>query len=84
VGEGLSYAFSIPAVERSLHNEYFDVEHNTSKLMNYLMFELSFAVPKTKHWHIFTRIHHRSGVFGLFNDATDGSNVLAIGTRYDF
>jgi hypothetical protein len=45
------------------------------------MLELEFALPDARHWSVITRIHHRSGAFGLFNGVTGGSNALAFGVR---
>jgi len=73
-GEGLSYATEIPLLETDECDE-------TSNLLNYLMLELSFNIPQKSSWDIFSRIHHRSGVFGLFNNVTEGSNVVCIGLR---
>ncbi|NLV23577.1 MAG: hypothetical protein GXY54_02185 [Deltaproteobacteria bacterium] len=77
VGEGLSYATRTPAIEE----EQYD---NTSKFLNYLMFELEFTSPKPSPWSGFFRIHHRSGVNGLFNDVRGASNALAVGLKYTF
>jgi len=76
VGEGLSYATEVPRLE---------IEHNdkSHRLLDYLAFELSFSPPQHREWALVTRIHHRSGVFGLFGQR-EGSNVLAAGVRYRF
>jgi hypothetical protein len=77
VGEGLSYASEDPEIELEKHDR-------TSKLLNYLMFELAFVVPRQPQWTLFARIHHRSGVFGLFDGMSGGSNVVGGGLRYAF
>ena len=77
VGEGLSYATRTPAIEKKQHDD-------TSKLLNYLMFELEVTTPKPSHWSGFFRIHHRSGVDGLFNGVRGASNALAVGVKYTF
>jgi hypothetical protein len=77
VGWGLSYATEIPALEAELHD-------NTSQLMNYLAFEVAFTLPEYREWTLVTRVHHRSGIFGTFNDANEGSNFFALGLRYHF
>lgn len=79
LGEGLSWATEIPELEEELGQD----EH-TSQLLNYLLLELTWAAPSWKHWSFVTRLHHRSGVFGLFDDVVGGSNVLTVGVRYDF
>ena len=77
-GEGLSYAAHIPSLERELQKA--DVSH----FMNYLMFELTMALPKWKNESLFFRIHHRSGMFGMFGGADGGSNLLVFGLRLGF
>jgi hypothetical protein len=82
VGEGFSYATSVPAVERDLHGEVVGLDNKTSKLLNYLMVEAAFGLPSYPKWNLIFRVHHRSGVFGLFNDVHGGSNTIGIGLRY--
>jgi hypothetical protein len=78
VGEGVSFASTIPDIERQRSPD------KTSKLLNYLMFELELAPPGEDAWSVFTRIHHRSGVQGLYNGVSKGSNLLGVGVRYRF
>ena len=66
IGEGVSYASSVPAIEEERS------PNETSKLLNYLMFELELAPPNQNHWSVVTRIHHRSGVHGLYNGVSLG------------
>ena len=84
VGEGLSYATRVPAVEENLHMETFGFEYRTSTLLNYLMFEMAFSLPQYRQWQLVARIHHRSSVFGLLADSNSGSNTLGVGIRYEF
>jgi hypothetical protein len=77
IGDGLSYASDIPVLET-------DECEETSRLLNYLMVEFSFEIPKKASWDLFIRVHHRSGIFGLFNGVTEGSNLLGAGVRYKF
>ncbi len=77
VGEGLSYATDDPEIEVEKHDR-------TSQLLNYLMFELAAVVPHRPQWTLFARVHHRSGVFGLFDGVKGGSNVVGAGLRYAF
>jgi hypothetical protein len=76
VGEGLSYATEVPRLEKENNGK-------SHHLLDYLTFELSFSPPQHREWALVTRIHHRSGVFGLFGQR-EGSNVLAAGLRYRF
>ena len=77
VGEGLSYATEISEIEGKRHDK-------TSKLLNYLMFEFEFTLPRLPDWSLLTRIHHRSGVFGLFDGVRGASNACGVGLRYRF
>jgi len=78
VGEGLSLATEISVSEEKYHGD------KTSKFLNYLMFEFDFALPDEPRWSLVTRLHHRSGVFGLFNGVHGASNALGMGIRYHF
>jgi hypothetical protein len=73
VGEGISYATEVPELEQ---------EAGASQWLNYLLFEVTFALPKYPEWAIVGRIHHRSGFFGAL--APNGSNVVAAGIKYRF
>lgn len=75
-GAGVSWASEVPALEQAdLSND------TTNQWLNYLLLELTAGIPDS-HWSLVTRIHHRSGVFGLFGHS--GSNVLEAGIRYRF
>ena len=76
VGVGLSWATEIPALEKAD-----PANSDNSQLLNYILCEVTFAVPESS-WSLVTRIHHRSGVWGLFGHS--GSNVLEAGIRYRF
>lgn len=77
VGEGFSYATKKPEVE--IMND-----GKTAKFLNYLGFELDFAVPGAPNYSFFTRLHHRSGIFGLIDGVHGGSNALGAGFKYSF
>jgi hypothetical protein len=77
IGEGLSYASVKPKIE-------LDKLGHTSNLLNYLMFEWEFQVPRHDQWSVFTRIHHRSGIYGLINNVSGGSNMVTWGIRIRF
>lgn len=74
LGEGISYASDIPPDESDKEKQ--------SRWLNYLLFELEFAPEFTAGVSFFGRIHHRSGVGGLFSGVHGGSNVLSLGLRY--
>lgn len=78
IGDGLSYAFSTPYLEPRR-----DPDHETSRrLLNYLMVEIEFVLPIIPKWSTFIRVHHRSGVYGLFGGVAGGSNFIGGGIRF--
>jgi len=79
VGNGISYATRDPEFEE---NEADD--NVTVQTLYYLMLELVFALPGDSHWGVFTRVHHRSSVFGLIDGAFAASNYVCAGLRYKF
>jgi hypothetical protein len=76
IGEGLSWATQIPALEKAD-----PTNSENSQLLNYILIEVTFAVPDSP-WSLVSRIHHRSGVWGLLGHS--GSNILEAGIRYRF
>jgi hypothetical protein len=76
IGDGLSYVSRVPDQEEEDNDD-------TNKLLNYLMLEATLALPSYPQWQLLYRIHHRSGVYGLFGD-NSGSNVIGVGLRYHF
>lgn len=74
IGDGFSYAFEKPQIELD--------KQKTSKILNYLMAEVTFSDPCYPNLELFTRIHHRSGMYGLINNVKGGSNFVAVGFRY--
>lgn len=77
VGDGLSVATEVPEFEKERRNG------NTAQVLNYLMFELTFGLPQLPRWSLITRIHHRSGMFGLFDGVHGAFNSLCFGLRYE-
>lgn len=75
-GGGLSMATEVPELERRDPSN-----SDAAALLHYVLVEATFALPGSR-WSLVTRIHHRSGVWGLFSHS--GSNVLAAGLRYRF
>lgn len=76
VGDGLSLATRKPKLEQ-------ERKPKASALLNYLMFEITLAPPESR-WYWSARIHHRSGIFGLFNGVDGGSNFIGSGFGYRF
>ena len=83
VGEGISYATSIPYYERKPKHDIY-----STNLLNYLMFELGVTIPRYPRVAVFFRVHHRSGAWGLYYPYKDGdavgSNFYGLGVRYRF
>jgi len=79
VGMGVSYATEVPEVEARRHPDT-----GSARCLSYLMIELSVGIPGAPAWSIVARVHHRSGVGGLFSDVGGASNALALGVKYRF
>jgi len=79
LGDGLSYATEIPPLELASHTN-----EGATQLLNYMLVEVAAGVPSIPAWDLVFRIHHRSGVFGLFDGVDGGSNVIAFGLKYRF
>ncbi len=75
VGDGPSYATKVPKLEAEL-------DSRAGQWLNYLLLELTVALPEHPEWALVGRIHHRSGFFDSL--APGGSNALAVGIRYRF
>lgn len=78
-GNGLSLTSTESEFEEEL-----TISSGTNPLLWYIMLELDFDLPATEQWKALCRIHHRSGVFGLFDDVDGGSNYITMGLRYHF
>jgi hypothetical protein len=79
MGAGLSLATEPPEVEEERRGD-----GQTQEVLTYLMLELELALPAYQRWSCVTRIHHRSGAFGLFNGVTGASNAWGFGIKYRF
>lgn len=79
VGNGLSYVTDIPQIEAARPRNFVK-----SNILNYILIEATFALPRTPDWSLVLRLNHRSGAFGFFNGARDGSNNFALGIRHSF
>ena len=79
IGDGLSYASEVPPLEAASHTNT-----GAARLLNYILFEMTAAPPQAKDWAMVVRVHHRSGIDGLFNDVKGGSNVIAIGLKFRY
>lgn len=79
-GGGLSYAFRVPYVEDGITG------NSSTRLLAFLTFEFTVALPQYPQLQLVGRIHHRSGAFGTFYPFKEkpGSNNVGIGIRYYF
>jgi hypothetical protein len=75
--QGVSYYTGRSAVEETRLDK-------TSKTLNYLGIELELSPPGDTAWSTAVRLHHRSGVFGLYDGVSGGSNYFSLGLRYRF
>ena len=73
---GASYATGIPAWERQNSGN-----DKGSRWLEFLVPELTFASGPTSRGEAFIRVHHRSGLYGLINGVSGGSNYLSVGYR---
>jgi hypothetical protein len=80
-GNGLSYASKVPPLEPGGR---IDKDEQSAHVLDYIMVEAEFVVPRKPRWSTFVRVHHRSGVFGLFHGVEGGSNFIGIGLRRYF
>ncbi|NKB47568.1 MAG: hypothetical protein GKR77_07255 [Legionellales bacterium] len=80
VGEGVSYSSKIPS--RELRDT--TKAANARRFLNFLMFEATFSLPQYPQWQLIYRIHHRSGVFGLYTPGIVGSTAMGVAVRYWF
>jgi hypothetical protein len=90
MGEGISIASKTPTMEnasigydqlRNYINYSFEIK--TKPILNYLMMELELGSYESSFPRFFFRIHHRSGVFGLYCEFPPGcgSNFFTFGIR---
>ncbi|MCW9024603.1 MAG: hypothetical protein OQK73_07955 [Gammaproteobacteria bacterium] len=77
VGEGLSYIDELSEIEALHHTK-------TNRLLNYLLFEFTARVSETPNLHSILRLHHRSGIYGLFKGVHGASNAIGLGLKYQF
>ena len=79
IGDGLSIATETPKLEVKRRGR-----KDTSKVLNYVMAELTLSLPEYPRWAAVARYHHRSGMFGVFNGVHDASTAVAAGLKYWF
>lgn len=78
---GVNYVSALPASELPTLAE---PDRPTSKLLHYFSPEIAFALPDHRQHEMFVRLHHRSGMWGLFNGVHGASDALVLGYRLRF
>lgn len=76
--EGVSYASHVPLVERGITST------DSRRFLNYLMFELSFAMPSHPNVQLAARVQHRSVAYGVYGNGNSGSNNIGLALRIYF
>lgn len=79
-GVGLSYALGNPSYEDGSTLD----PGRRYRLQLLALFELEWRMRGFEDISVVTRVHHRSGVYGLIAPQGVGSNFLALGVRYKF
>lgn len=79
-GAGLSYALGTPTYE----DGPMDDPERRYRLQFLGLFEFEWRTRWFKNISLITRIHHRSGVYGLIAPRNVGSNFLTTGVRFAF
>lgn len=77
VSSGLNLATRNSDIEKGKSN-------GGSRLLHYFSPEITFASPEDKNTELVFRLHHRSGVFGLFDGVSSGINTVTFGLRQHF
>jgi len=80
MGLGLSYALGRPTYEDGSRED----PDKRYRFQHYGAYELAWGVASAPRFTLVTRIHHRSGVYGLIAPRHVGSNFLTLGLRYAF
>lgn len=77
ISQGLSWASSVPRSEDARWAE-------ATQVLSHNSYEFTLADPDRPGIELVFRLHHRSGVWGLFGDVEEGSNLALIGLKYRF
>lgn len=79
-GTGLSYAFGTPSYEYPTQNGL----HERHNVLLMSLFELEWGLAQRPHTRLFTRVHHRSGLFETIAPRGYDSDFIVIGLRHRF
>jgi len=81
IGDGISYDSHPPFADREADKPVDDF----SRLLNYLLVEITFALPSHPELQLAVRVHHRCTAWGTFpKNANAGSTNVGLGIRYYF
>jgi hypothetical protein len=78
---GFSYALDAPNYE---YGRTLVRGHDTVQLQYYMGFEAEYAHATWERLSVFTRLHHRSGMYGVISPSKTGSNIIGVGVRMHF
>ncbi|MEJ5992731.1 hypothetical protein WG902_22265 [Ramlibacter sp. PS3R-8] len=79
-GLGLSHTFGTPSYEDGPTDDP-DRRYRTQLLV---LLEAEWSLAPLPDWSFVTRIHHRSGAYGVIAPRNVGSNFIVAGVRYRF
>lgn len=79
LGDGVSLATETPDLEKKRYGD-----DKSSAVLNFVLVELTLALPEHPSIEFVSRMQHRSGVFGLIGDTGEASTAFAWGLRYRF
>lgn len=77
---GLSYALGTPSYEDGPIGD----PDKRYRFQYYGAYEAEWAIAPVAHVSLVTRIHHRSGIYGIIAPRHVGSNFITLGLRYSF
>lgn len=81
IGDGLSYDSHPPIADMEKDKPSSDF----GRLLNYLLLEVTFALPSHPNFELAFRVHHRCTAWGTFpGNPNAGSTNIGIGLRYYF
>ena len=78
-GDGLSIATETPDLEKARYGG-----DKSGAALNFVMVELTLALPEHPNIQFVSRFQHRSGAFGLINNTSDASTAFVWGLKFRF
>jgi hypothetical protein len=77
---GASYAFGTPSYEDGPKSD----PDKRYRFQNYNAYEIEWGVKRFPAVSLVTRLHHRSGAYGLIAPRRVGSNFVTAGVRWEW